>query len=83
MVVTSTELKTNLGKYLDLLDSGDIIVTRNGHRIAKIVKAEDDTLASVQSLYGILANTELAKMGDAEIKDAIGEERAKRYERLN
>ena len=55
MVVTATDLKTNLGKYLDLLDTEDIIVTRNGRKVAKLVRDEEDVLAEVQSLYGILA----------------------------
>ena len=55
MVVTATDFKTNLGKYLDLLDTEDIIITRNGRRIAKLIKDEEDVLAEVQSLYGILA----------------------------
>ena len=55
MVVTATDLKTNLGKYLDLLDTEDIIITRNGRRVAKLIRDEEDVLAEVQSLYGILA----------------------------
>ena len=57
MVVTATDLKTNLGKYLDLLDTEDVIITRNGRRVAKLVRDEEDVLAEVQSLYGILATT--------------------------
>jgi len=55
MVVTSTDLKTNLGKYLDLLDTEDIIVTRNGRRVARLIREEEDVLAEMQSLFGILA----------------------------
>ena len=80
MLVTSTELKTNLGKYLDMLDDEDITITRNGRRFAKLVKAEDDALSDIRSLFGILANTELAKMDDEEIDNVIREERSKRYD---
>ena len=31
MVVTATEFKQNLGKYLELSDSEEIIITKNGH----------------------------------------------------
>ena len=58
MIVTATDLKTNLGKYLDLLDTEDIIVTRNGRRVARLIRDEEDILAEVQSLYGILATSE-------------------------
>ena len=81
MLVTSTELKTNLGKYLDLLNEGDIIITRNGRKIAKLMKEEDDALSDFLSLYGILADPVLSKMNDEEIKNVIHEERGKKYDR--
>ena len=83
MIVSSTDLKTNLGKYLDLLDKEDIIITRNGHKIGKIIKAEDDNLTEIQSLYGLLAGTELSKMTDKEVKSVIYEERNRRNECLD
>jgi prevent-host-death family protein len=83
MFVSSTEFKTNLGRYLDMVSAEDIIITRNGHRIAKLVKDEDDALSEVRSLFGILADTELSRMDDAGIKEAVHEERGKRYDSLN
>ena len=77
MVVTATDLKTNLGKYLDLLDTEDIIITRNGRRIAKMIRDEEDVLAEVQSLYGILA------VGGEENKLEISEERVRRYDSID
>jgi prevent-host-death family protein len=56
MLVSSTEFKVNLGKYLDIAANEDIIITRNGRKIAKLVKAEDDTLSEIRSLFGILAS---------------------------
>ncbi len=50
MVVTSTDFKTNLGKYLNMIDTDDITITRNGRKIAKLVKAEDDTITEIHSL---------------------------------
>ena len=81
MRVTATELKTNLGKYLDLLGTEDVIITRNGRKIAKLVKEEDDTLSEIRSLFGILAGSELSKMTNDEIKGVIHEERSKRNDR--
>ena len=83
MVVTSTDLKTNLGSYLDRLSFGDIIVTRNGRKVARLVKEEDEALSEVRSLFGILANTEMSQMDDSEIKTIIREERGKRYDGIN
>ena len=77
MVVTSTDLKTNLGKYLDLLDTDDIIVTRNGRRVARMIRDEEDVLAEVQSLYGILAES------NEEYKTQNQGERVKRYDSID
>jgi prevent-host-death family protein len=79
MFVSSTEFKTNLGRYLDLVTSEDIIITRNGRKIAKLVKEEEDAFSDVRSLYGILSGTELSAMEDSEIKDVIHMERSRRY----
>jgi len=80
MFVSSTEFKTNLGRYLDMAAGEDIIITRNGRKIAKLVREEDDTLSDVRSLFGILADTDLSRMDDDGIKAAIHEERSKRYD---
>jgi prevent-host-death family protein len=38
MIVTATELKTNLGKYLTLAAGEDVLITKNGRGIAKLVE---------------------------------------------
>lgn len=73
MIITSTELKTNLGRYLDLLSKEDIIITRNGRKIAKLVREEDDLVSVLDSLIGILPST-------VTLEDAR-KERMARYER--
>ena len=83
MRISTTELKTNIGKYLNLLDKEDIIITRNGRKIARVIKEEDDALSEVRSLFGILADSEYAHMTDGEIKGVIREERSNRYDRAD
>ena len=83
MTVTATEMKTNFGKYLELVESGDIVITRNGRKIARLVKDVDDARADIRSLFGILAGSELSSMSDEEVKAAIHEERSKRYDCLD
>jgi len=80
MRVTSTEFKTNFGKYLDIVADEDIIITRNGRKIAKLVKEEDDILSDVRSLYGILADSPLSGMSDREIKGIIRDGRGKKHD---
>lgn len=52
MVVTATEFKTNFGKYLDLLLSEDIYITRNGKTVAKMV---NPNVRAMDTLSGLLA----------------------------
>ena len=79
MIVASTELKTNLGKYLDLVSSVDVVITRNGRKVAKLVKEEDE-FSEIQSLFGILAESEVSYTEDEQRKAIIQEERGKRYD---
>lgn len=69
MTITSTELKTNLGKYLSMVSDHVIYITRNGKEVAKLMPPDDDRTAILDSLVGILPS-------DADIdEDKIKEER--------
>ena len=82
VIITSTELTTNMNKYLDLLDTEDIIIIRNGRKVAKIIKEDDSepNLQNMAAIYGILKNSELSKLSDDELKNIIREERNIRYD---
>lgn len=80
MQISSTELKTHLGEYLKRLGAEDIIITKNGRKIAKLVKEEDDMLTDMRSLFGILAESMLSGMTDDQFNGVLYEERNKRYE---
>jgi prevent-host-death family protein len=54
MIITATEFKTNIGKYLKLAAREEIIITKNGKRIARLVDAAKDRTDIVKSLVGIL-----------------------------
>ena len=66
MIVTATEFKTNFGKYLEL------IATRNGKTIAKVVNPQ---ISAVDSLRGMLKDVP----ADLD-QDSIKEERLSKYE---
>ena len=55
MEITATELKKNLGKYLELADKEDVLITKNGKIIARLVKPDDieTKLAALNELIGI------------------------------
>lgn len=54
MSITATELKENLGKYLQLAATEDIYITRNGKVVAKLSSPYIDLVAAARSLAGII-----------------------------
>lgn len=57
MIISSSEFKNNIGKYLALVQTEDIIITRNGKPVARLVAEKDDKVALAKSLIGILPAT--------------------------
>jgi prevent-host-death family protein len=53
MQVALSELKVNVGKYVDHSESEDIFITRNGKQVAKIVSLKRDKVKDMKSLFGI------------------------------
>ena len=54
MIVTATEFKTNLGKYLEMASSQDIFITKNGKSIARLTSPAVNKLALLDDLVGIV-----------------------------
>lgn len=75
MIVSATEFKTNIGRYLSLVGKEDIIITKNGKRIARLIEEKEDKLAIAKSLVGALPGTVT--------KEDSKEEKLKRYENLD
>jgi prevent-host-death family protein len=57
MQISVTELKANTGMYIDMADTEDVIITRNGKRAAKLTSARVDKKTSVRALIGALPDT--------------------------
>ena len=53
MLITATELKRNLGKYLLLAETEDIYITKNGKIIAELSNPQQDRADIAKSLFGI------------------------------
>ena len=73
MQITATEFKLNLGKYLDLVPSEDIWITRNGKLIAKMV---NPNVSSTDAISGVLAGKVSAGLD----RHSLKEERFAGYE---
>ena len=54
MIVTATEFKQNLGKYLEMAMKQDIFITKNGKNIARLTSPTVNKLAVLDSLVGIV-----------------------------
>ena len=53
MIVTATEFKSNLGKYLDMVATQDVYITKNGKNIARLTSPSSNKLAVLDELVGI------------------------------
>jgi antitoxin (DNA-binding transcriptional repressor) of toxin-antitoxin stability system len=75
VLITATEFKNNIGKYLTLAAKEEIIITKNGKSIAKLTNTNADKVEVAKSLFGILPS-------DASLEQAR-EERLSKHERID
>ncbi len=59
MIVTATEFKTNLGKYLELAALQDIFITKNGKSIARVTSPQVNKLELLDGLVGVIPSTSM------------------------
>jgi prevent-host-death family protein len=78
MVITATEFKTNIGKYLMAVDDEEVLITKNGKGVAKLVSVRSGSgkSSSLSSLRGILKGADVSL-------ESIREERLARYRENN
>lgn len=69
MSITATELKENLGRYLQLASEEDIFITRNGKVVAKLSSPYQDLVETAKNLAGIIS-------ADITLEEAREERRA-------
>lgn len=74
--ITATDFKTNLGKYLDLVNSEDIHITKNGEDIA-VLTAPKPKRSWVDDLIGIIPDDGIDE------KEFKAERLAQKYESLD
>lgn len=70
MIISATEFKTRAGKYLEIVDKEDIIITRNGKEVAKLVPIKKQgTTPNADFLYGLLSDYENKNITIEQIRD--------------
>ena len=57
MIVTATEFKSNLGKYLDMVATQEVYITKNGKNIARLTSPSANKLAVLDELVGIASQS--------------------------
>jgi prevent-host-death family protein len=75
MLITATEFKNNIGKYLTLVNDEEIIITKNGKSIAKLTPLKEDKVEIMKSFFGSLSD-------DISLEQSRAE-RLKKYERTD
>jgi prevent-host-death family protein len=71
--VTATEFKANIGRYLTLVDTEEVVITKNGRSVAKLSSAKKSKADIVRSLIGVIPD-------DGMTLEKAREERLARYE---
>ena len=60
MIVTATEFKKNIGRYLDLAQTDDVLITKHGVAVAKLSKPQpSDKVVLLNELVGIASNVDM------------------------
>ncbi|MCL1922969.1 MAG: type II toxin-antitoxin system Phd/YefM family antitoxin [Propionibacteriaceae bacterium] len=60
MIVTATQFKQNLGRYLDLAASEDVYITRHGREAVRVTGPASERVALLDYIAGIArSNTSL------------------------
>ena len=72
MVVTAPEFQVNFEKYLTLLVTEDIFITKNGKTVAKV---SNPNISAVDAISGLLAG----KLPDDYDAKTLREERMRKY----
>lgn len=78
MIVNATEFKTRAGKYLDMVDTEEIIITRNGKQVAKLIPIKKQGTPNADFLYGLIADSEqkdltIGQIREERIKEKYGD----------
>ena len=74
---TATEMQNNFGRYLAIVADGkEVIVTKNGKEVARLIPRNAAVSYLTDSLSGILK-------GDADLRQEKGERLKEKYETSN
>lgn len=71
--ITATELKNNLGKYLEMMQTEEIAITKNGKYIGSLVPPKNEELnLFFQELTGVMDEKDFENTDDPKILHILG-----------
>ena len=65
MIITATEFKLNLGKYLEMAAEEEILITKNGKIIAQLSLPQAEKMAVLSTLVGYASVGSSITLADA------------------
>jgi len=54
MIVKSTEIQNNFGKYLEMVSGGEVIITKNGVPVARLIGMKETVSFLSDRLVGLI-----------------------------
>jgi prevent-host-death family protein len=54
MKVSVSELKANIGKLIEIAETQDIYITKNGRQVAKLVSTKINKVEAMKSAFGVI-----------------------------
>jgi len=54
MIVSSTEVQNNFGKYLEMASGGEVVITKNGVPVARLLGMKDTVNFLSDRLVGLI-----------------------------
>ncbi|EEG78602.1 type II toxin-antitoxin system Phd/YefM family antitoxin [Dethiobacter alkaliphilus] len=77
MIITATEFKNKVGEYLELSQKEEVIISKNGKSIAKLVAIDENEYPATKALTGVFEKA--ASYDSVRVKG----ERLKKYENID
>lgn len=71
MIITATEFKNKVGEFIELAKKEEIIITKNGKQVIKLVPIDKNECPATKSLLGVFekaAEYEVSKTKDERLK---------------
>lgn len=72
MIITTTELQNNFGKYINIMQNETVVFTKNGKIVGKLTPVKGDKKAALERLEKMKA-----KLHDVDEDDMVAERKEK------